>query len=68
MVAGAIDMFKTDYAVAVSGFAGPGGTDNTQSSVVVGTIWIAVGNKEDIITKKLKKTTVEIKTSHPRQA
>lgn len=55
MVAGAIDMFKTDYAVAVSGFAGPGGTDNTQSSVVVGTIWIAVGNKEDIITKKIEE-------------
>lgn len=55
MVKGAIDMFNSDYAIAISGFAGPGGSDNTKSSVIVGTIWIAVGNKENIITQKIEE-------------
>ena len=52
MVTGANKLFKTDYAIAVTGFAGPGGgTDEAP----VGTIWIAVGNAEKIVTKKLEK-------------
>ena len=50
MVLGANELFHTDYAVAISGFAGPGGPDGGRSGVIVGTIWIAVGNKDNIIT------------------
>ena len=55
MVKGAIDMFQTDYAISISGYAGPGGADNPKSSVIVGTIWIAVGNKENIVTLKIEE-------------
>ena len=49
MVKGAIQSFDSTYAIAISGVAGPtGGTPETP----VGTIWIAVGNSEVIITKK----------------
>lgn len=52
MVTGANKLFKSDYSIAVTGFAGPGGgTDEAP----VGTIWIAVGNAEKIVTKKLEK-------------
>lgn len=50
MVLGANKMFHTDYAVAISGYAGPGGPDGGKSGVIVGTIWIAVGNEEKIVT------------------
>ena len=55
MIVGAIDLFHADYAIAISGFAGPGGADNPKSSVIVGTIWIAVGNKDHIVTKKIEE-------------
>lgn len=52
MVVGANKLFNSDYSIAVTGFAGPGGgTDEAP----VGTIWVAVGNAEKIITKKLEK-------------
>lgn len=52
MVIGANKLFHSDYAIAVTGYAGPGGgTDEAP----VGTIWIAVGNAERIVTKKLEK-------------
>ena len=52
MVTGANKLFGSDYSIAVTGFAGPGGgTDEAP----VGTIWIAVGNAEKIVTKKLEK-------------
>lgn len=49
MVNGVIEKVNADYAVATSGIAGPtGGKDEKP----VGTIWIAVGNKNKIISKK----------------
>ena len=55
MVVGANELFGTDYSVAISGFAGPGGPDGGRSGVLVGTIWIAVGNKDNIITKMIEE-------------
>ncbi|HFA49848.1 MAG TPA: CinA family nicotinamide mononucleotide deamidase-related protein [Bacteroidetes bacterium] len=50
MVAGALKLLNTDIAVATSGIAGPsGGTPEKP----VGTIWVAVGNKNKTITHKL---------------
>ncbi len=51
MVSGALSLLKTDIAVATSGIAGPdGGTPEKP----VGTIWIAVGSKDRILTRKLQ--------------
>lgn len=55
MVVGATKMFESDYAIAVSGFAGPGGIENGKNTITVGTIWIAVGNAEDTITTMLEE-------------
>lgn len=50
MVRGALSVLNTDYAIATSGIMGPdGGTPEKP----VGTVWIAVGNHQNILTKKL---------------
>lgn len=49
MAKGVLQALHTDYAVAVTGFAGPTGG----AEAPVGTIWIAVGTAADIQTRML---------------
>lgn len=50
MALGTISTIGVDFAIASTGFAGPGGGT---SETPVGTIWLAYGNKDDIRTFKL---------------
>lgn len=50
MAQGAIDRLNTDFSIAVSGIAGPGGGTVEKP---VGTIWIACGSKDMVVTQKL---------------
>jgi nicotinamide-nucleotide amidase len=51
MLRGVLNIMQTDYAIAVSGIMGPdGGTPDKP----VGTVWLAVGNNENIETKKFQ--------------
>mgnify|MGYP006327263999 FL=1 len=52
MVKGAIEMFSTDYAVAMTGIAGPSGASE---SIPVGTIWMAYGKKGKVHTYCMQK-------------
>lgn len=52
MVKGAIKTLGVDYAVASTGTAGPtGGT----KEIPVGTIWLACGSKDEVVTMKLEE-------------
>lgn len=52
MVKGAIDALNVDFAISATGVAGPaGGTPENP----VGTIWLACGNADDIVTLKLEE-------------
>lgn len=58
MVQGLLQVIPSDYGIAVSGIAGPnGGTPDKP----VGTIWVAVGNKTNIVTKKLQLSKNRLK-------
>lgn len=51
MVNGALAQLNVDYAVATSGILGPGGGTAEKP---VGMVWVAVGNKDKIITQKFQ--------------
>ena len=52
MVKGACKALNTDYAIAATGVAGPtGGT----KEIPVGTIWLACGSPERVITMKVEE-------------
>lgn len=51
MLVGLVNRTHCDAGVAVSGIAGPGGGTADKP---VGTIWIATGNKDTIVTRKLQ--------------
>ncbi|MBP6432695.1 MAG: CinA family nicotinamide mononucleotide deamidase-related protein [Ferruginibacter sp.] len=50
MTQGALKNLNVDYAIAVSGIMGPGGETPDKP---VGTVWIGVGNANEIVTQKL---------------
>ena len=52
MVKGACKTLNTDYAIAATGFAGPGGGTK---EIPVGTIWLACGSPEKIVTCKVEE-------------
>jgi nicotinamide-nucleotide amidase len=49
MVMGALDALQTDYAIAVSGIMGP---DGGSTEKPVGTVWIAVASRENILARQ----------------
>lgn len=52
MVKGACKTLNTNYAIAATGLAGPGGGTK---DIPVGTIWLACGSPERIITCKVEE-------------
>ena len=52
MVKGAIKALNVDYAIASTGIAGPGGAT---PGIPVGTIWLACGSSDNIVTMKLEE-------------
>jgi nicotinamide-nucleotide amidase len=51
MTEGAIRVLKTDFAISTSGIMGPTGGSPEKP---VGTVWVAVGNKDHIISEKFQ--------------
>lgn len=49
MARGVKGKFNTDYSIAVSGVAGPGGGSKEKP---IGTIWVAVASSDKIVTRK----------------
>jgi len=52
MLVGLLNKMNTDFGIAVSGIMGP---DGGTADKPVGTVWIAVGNKEKHVCQKLKQ-------------
>jgi nicotinamide-nucleotide amidase len=52
MLQGLLNKINTDYGIAVSGIMGP---DGGMPDKPVGTVWIAVGNKEKQVTRKVNQ-------------
>ncbi|MGN6541700.1 MAG: CinA family nicotinamide mononucleotide deamidase-related protein [Ginsengibacter sp.] len=52
MLSGLLDQMKTDFGIAVSGIMGP---DGGTAEKPLGTVWVAVGNKEKQFAQKLKQ-------------
>lgn len=52
MVKGACKTLNTHYAIAATGFAGPGGGTK---EIPVGTIWLACGSPEKVVTCKVEE-------------
>lgn len=49
MVEGVLQMIEADVAISVSGYMGP---DGGEPGKPIGTVWIAAGNKKNILTKE----------------
>ena len=52
MVKGACKALNTDYAIAATGLAGPGGGTK---EIPVGTIWLACGTPDNVMTSKIEE-------------
>jgi nicotinamide-nucleotide amidase len=52
MLSGILEQMKTDFGIAVTGIMGPGGGSEEKP---VGTVYVAVGNKENQVVQKFKQ-------------